>query len=109
MAKTVYTAEEYELADGQKIVLKPLVLSVLKKAMTALEEVPEEDNENPLAGLDYILGVAEICLQGQLPADYPLEDNIDLPTAKRVVAVSTGIDLDSSNLMMEAAAQVGQN
>lgn len=102
MAKTVYTAEEYELSDGQVVKAAPLPISKLKKAMAFFNDTEEISTVEDT--YDFLLGVVEICLDGQLPEEYNLEDSLDVETGKRIVAVCTGIDLDDPNLVMAAAA-----
>ena len=104
MAKTVYTPETIELQDGKQIILKPLVMKVLKQAMEYVEN-PDEDAETTTDGLDYLTNLAKICLTGQVDEDYNLDESLDPVTAKRIILVSTGIDLDDQNLMMTAAAE----
>jgi hypothetical protein len=101
LAKTVYTVEEFSLADGKVVKVAPLPISKLKKAMAALETTVAEETDGVL---DYILNAAGICLEGQLDEDYVLGDTLDIVTAKRVIAVCTGYDMDAPNLLMEAAA-----
>lgn len=101
MAKTVYTVEEFALSDGKVVKVAPLPISKLKKAMAALENTVEENTENVL---DYVLNVAGICLEGQVDEGYDLGESLDLITAKRVIAICTGYDMDAPNLLMEAAA-----
>jgi hypothetical protein len=103
LAKTVYTPEEITLQDGQKIVLRPLVISRLKRAM-AYVDAPDEDGDTDTDGLDFLVKLAAICVEGQIPEDYNLEDSLDTVTAKRIVLVGTGIDFDDQNLMIAAAA-----
>lgn len=103
MAKTVYTPEEVSLQDGQKIVLRPLVISRLKEAMAYIDS-PDEDGEVDTDGLDFLVNLAGICLRGQVAEDYNLEDALDTVTAKRIILIGTGIDFDDQNLMIAAAA-----
>jgi len=103
LAKTVYTPEEVTLQDGTDVVLRPLVIGRLKKAMAYLDD-PEQSGETEEDGLDFLLALTKICLTGQLPEDFDYENAVDAPTAKRVILVGTGIDFDDTNLMMQAAA-----
>lgn len=108
MAKTVYTEERVTLQDGKEIVLRPLVIGRLKKAMAYVDE-PEETGDSSADGFDFLVSLAAICLEGQLEDDYDLEMAIDAVTAKRVIFVSTGIDFDDQNLAVAAAAAAAQN
>jgi hypothetical protein len=103
MAKTVYTPEDIVLQDGKKIILRPLVMTVLKEAMAYIDN-PDEDPENPTDGIDFITNLAAICLKGQVEEDYDLGMSLDPVTAKRIILVGTGIDFDDTNLMMASAA-----
>lgn len=106
MAKTVYTAEEVALEDGKEVTLKPLTIAKMKRAMAYLDEDHPAESVND--GYDFLTGLVKICLKGQLDDDYDLEENLDQVTAKRIVLVCTGIDLDdTSNLVAMAAAQSG--
>lgn len=96
MAKTVYTPEEIEV-DGTLFTIKPLPIAVLKRAMAALEE--SDKIESVPDSLDFILNVTKICIESQLPEDWELEDHLDIISGKRIIAVSTGIDLDAPNLV----------
>lgn len=107
MAKTAVTVEEFELEDGTTISIKPLVISKLKRAMEYMNNA-DLDESSELAGVDYILSITKICLEGKIPDDYDLEDNIDIVTAKRVIAISTGVDFDDPKLMAMAAVSGGQ-
>jgi hypothetical protein len=108
LAKTVFTPEEVVLQDGQKIILRPLVISRLKEAM-AYVDAPDEDGETDTDGLDFLVKLTGICVRGQVPEDYNLEDALDAVTAKRIIFVGTGIDFDDQNLMIAAAAAQVQN
>jgi hypothetical protein len=107
LAKTVYTPEEFSLLDGKEIVAKPLPLSRLKKAMSAIDNAGELETTDD--SIDFILGLTVLCLEGQLDEDYVLEDSLDILTGKRIIAVSTGIDLDAPNLVQAALEQSGQS
>ena len=103
MAKTVYTPEEIELQDGTLVTVKPLPIARLKRALNF-----EIDGDDDNAGYDYIVGVVKICLEGTAAEDLDLEEVLDVPTGKRIINVCTGVDLDSANLILQAAAQSGQ-
>lgn len=109
MAKTVYTAEEVELQDGTLLTLKPLTIKRLKAAMAYLDQDSTEDINDVNAGMDFLVGLAQVCIGHLLPEDYDLEDSLDQPTAKRIIFVSTGIDFDDQNLMIAAAAGAAQS
>lgn len=108
MAKTVYSEEKITLQDGKEITLRPLVIARLKKAMAYVES-PTEDSSEANDGLDFLINLTRICLGGQIDDDYDLEESLDTDTAKRIIKVSTGIDLDDQNLMVAAAAAAAQN
>lgn len=119
MAKTVYTPEEIELQDGTPIVLKPLPIALLKKAMKFMEQSDEITTEED--SYEFILGLAQLCIEKQLPppgqdsegnmVEYKLEETLDLVTGKRIIAVCTGVDFDNPNLAALAMeqAQNGQS
>jgi hypothetical protein len=115
MAKTVYTPEEIELQDGTPLILKPLPIAQLKRAMNYIEESPDVVSEED--SYDFILGIAKICVGKQLPEkdaegnEYDLEESLDLLTGKRIVAVCTGVDFDNPNLAALAMdqTQTGQS
>jgi hypothetical protein len=111
LAKTVYTEERVTLQDGKEIILRPLVIGRLKKAMAYVDD-PVENGDTDSDGFDFLVSLSKICLEGQLEEDYDLEMSLDAVTAKRIILVSTGIDFDDQNLVMAAAAaaaQSGQN
>jgi hypothetical protein len=108
LAKTVYTEEKVSLQDGKEIILRPLVIGVLKKAMAFIDE-PDKDGSDENDGLDFIINLAAICLTGQIEEGYDLEMALDAVTAKRIILVATGIDFDDQNLMVAAAAAAAQS
>lgn len=108
MAKTVYTEERITLQDGKEVILRPLVIGRLKKAMAYIDD-PEIDGSNDTDGFDFLLTLTRICLGNQIEDDYDLEESVDAVTAKRIILVSTGIDFDDQNLMAAAAAAAAQS
>ena len=119
MAKTVYTPEDVALQDGTELVLKPLPIAKLKRAMSYMEDA--EDIQSEEDSYSFIVGLVEICVGNQLPktttdddgneVPYQLEETLDVPTGKRIIAVTTGVDFDNPNLAALAleAAQSGQS
>lgn len=108
MAKTVATKEEIELHDGKVVTARSLSITKMKEAMAYLENESTEAPETINSGMDFIVGLVLICIGNQLEEDYVLEDNLDTPSAKRIIFVCTGIDFDDENLVV-AAAMAAQN
>jgi tRNA(Ser,Leu) C12 N-acetylase TAN1 len=109
MAKTVATKEEIELHDGKVVVARSLSITKMKEAMAYLENESTEAPETINSGMDFIVGLVVICIGNQLEEGYALEDNLDTPSAKRIIFVCTGIDFDDENLVVAAAVQAAQN
>lgn len=109
MADTVYTVETISLQDedSTEVVLKPLVISAMKRFMKKREQLAEankkkvdEDNDaNPYElGFDMMVQLAGVCLEKQLKGEKTakqytefLEDSLDFDTANYVIEKMTGI------------------
>lgn len=109
MANTVYTTHEYLLDDGETVViLKPLVLSRMRKFMQIIEEeLPKSENVWDMQ--DKLFDAAVICLEKHNPEVVKdldtLKDNIDLETLYKILDVCGGVKLNDPNLITALAAQ----
>jgi hypothetical protein len=65
LAKTVYTEERVALQDGKEVILRPLVIGRLKKAMAYVDN-PNETGEADTDGFDFLLNLTRICLGNQI-------------------------------------------
>lgn len=113
MANTVYTTHEYLLDDGKTvIVLKPLVLSRMRRFMQIInEELPEVKDEMDLQ--DKLFDAAVVCLEKHNPEVVKdldaLKDNLDLETLYKILEICGGIKLNDPNLAaaLESQASAG--
>lgn len=106
MANTVYTTHEYELDNGKTIVLKPLVISRMRKFMEIIEEkLPTSKDINELN--DYLVDAAIICLEkhnADVVSDVEdFRDNIDIETLYKVLEVCGGVKLNDPNTVKALA------
>lgn len=116
MANTVYTVHEYALDDGTVIILKPLVISKMRKFMEIMDEKLPKATEI-FEMLPILVEAAVVCLEKNNPevvADIDkFKDNVDLDTLYKILEVCGGVKLNDPNLMMalpeESQASDGQN
>lgn len=110
MATTVYDVEEIQLQSGDKVKLKPLSITQLRKFMEVIKKTQESQDED--VTLSVLIDACAVALEKQLPelvADREkLEDALDVPTINRILEVCGGIKMDDPNLLA-AAALAGQN
>jgi len=110
LATTVYSVEEIELQNGQKVKLKPLSIAELRKFMAVMEKSKNVETENQ--SLDILIEACGIALEKQLPDlaknKEELENALDVPTINKILEVCGGIKLDDPNLIA-AAVLAGQN
>ena len=128
IARTVYDEKEISLHDGKDVVLRPLPIALLKKAMKAWEKVGDAKDE--VAIFDVYVQCAGISLSrefkeefdktintdGTLTKEYRehLEEILDTPTIYEILDVCMGLKLNDPKLaeaVQEAleAESPGQN
>lgn len=103
MANTVYTTYEYELDDGTVVILKPLVISKMRKFMEIVDkELPAASDVYEMT--DIMVKAAVICLEKHNPqvvADVDkFKDNVDLDTLYKILEVCGGINFNNPNLTL---------
>ena len=110
MATTVYDVEEIELQSGDKVKLKPLSITQLRKFMAAIQKTSESQTEDET--LNVLIDACAVAIEKQLPDlvndREKLEDALDVPTINRILEVCGGIKMDDPNLLA-AAVLAGQN
>ena len=116
MATSVYDVEELTLQDGKSYEFKPLNLKLLKKFMTAFDNIGEPSSQSE--GLEQLRDLTAICLEAvdkELAGDTErLDEILDTPTMYRIIEISTGIKLNDENLiraamMEQMAREAGEN
>ncbi len=114
MATTVYDVVEIELANGDKLTLKPLPIKQLRKFMAVIkkmdnEELTEVSTEE--AAMDIFIEAAMVCLETSKPEissdREKFEELIEVPTMMKILEVAGGLKLTDPNLL--GAALVGTN
>lgn len=106
MANTVYTTHEYELDNGKTIVLKPLVISRMRRFMEIIEEkIPASKDIYELN--DHLVDAAVICLEKHNPEVVKdiddFRDNIDMETLYKVLEICGGVKLNDPNTVKALA------
>lgn len=100
MATTVYKSEEITLYSGKVITLRPLKISILRAFMTEFERMADAMSDNNKS-IDVIMDCVAIAMRQYDPelADNreALEDELDLPTAYKVIEVGAGIKLNDDD------------
>jgi hypothetical protein len=105
LATTVYTVEEITLQNGETYEFKPLNIKLQRKFMKLWNELESVENEDQ--GLDQLLDLSQICLEGPAPElagdRDALEEALDQPTIYKIIEVCAGIKLNDPNLIAAAA------
>lgn len=116
MAKTVYEVHKYALDDGTEIVLKPLVISRMRKFMEVIDSLPGLSDVYEMQ--EALVEAAAICLEKHNPAVVAdrenFADNIDMETIYKILDICGGVRLNDPNLIqaLEKSAEAeksGQN
>jgi len=96
MATAVYEQEKVKLFSGKEITLRPLKISVLRDFMKEFENIGEAASDN-VQSLEVVMNCVQIAMRQYAPElsedRESLEDEIDLPTAYKVIEVGSGIKL----------------
>lgn len=113
MATKVYETDNVTLFSGKKLSLRPLKISILRDFMTKFEEIGAAAADNAKS-MDVIVDCVAIAMRQYDPAlaedKVALEDEIDLPTAYKIIEVAAGIKMgDDDNPNRTAAGQSGPN
>ena len=100
MATSVYKTETIELFNGDEIVLRPLKISVLRDFMTRFDALGDvaEDNSDSMDVLVDCIAIAMRQYKNELSDKFEggratLEDELDLPTAYKIIEVAAGIKM----------------
>jgi hypothetical protein len=107
---TIGTQVELELQDGTKITVRPNPIARQRKFMERINKGPAEDDEQ---GFDMTMDLVSICLEKRYPEltkdREELEENVDEPTAVKILEVAGGIKMSDPKqleaLLAEQAAQ----
>ncbi len=113
MASQVYNTEEIELQDGTTVVLKPLPLKQLRKAMDSMTEwqqtiadAPDGDYDAAKAGewqvnvVAALIKIAAVCLSKQRPdllEDDAYEDILDVDSSYKIIEICMGVKLNDDS------------
>lgn len=100
MATKVYKTETVELFSGDEVELRPLKISVLRDFMKKFEDLGEvaEDNGDSMDVLVDCIAIAMRQYKTELSDKHEggrekLEDELDLPTAYKIIEVAAGIKM----------------
>lgn len=95
MATSVVETETVTLQDGEELEIKPLNLKGLRKFMKVIKGFEEAKDEEQ--GLDLMLEAVKISLEKKYPKiaedDEYLEENLDMNSINRIMAVAGGVDM----------------
>jgi hypothetical protein len=113
MATKVYETDNVTLFSGKKVSLRPLKISILRDFMAEFEKIGVAATDNA-ASMDVIVDCVAIAMRQYDPAlaedKTALEDEIDLPTAYKIIEVAAGIKLgDDADPNPKAAGLSGAN
>jgi len=104
MATKVYNTKTVELFSGEELELRPLKISVLRDFMTKFETLGEvaEDNSDSMDVLVDCIAIAMRQYKVELSdktegSKEKLEDELDLPTAYKIIEVAAGIKMDGDD------------
>ena len=111
MATQVYETTEITLLNGDKVSMRPLKISLLRKFMKKFEAIADVAADNDKS-MDILIDCVQIAMEQynpELAADREaLEDNIDLPSVYAVIEAASGIKFDDSG-NVRATGILGQN
>lgn len=103
MATSVYETQTVKLFSGKEISVRPLKISLLRKFMVKFDEMIAVANNNT-DSMDLLIECVAIAMQQYDPdlSDNKelLEDELDLPTAYKIIEVAAGIKLGDENPQM---------
>lgn len=124
MTKEAYDKVPLLLSDGTEVVLKPLVISRLKRFMKAFGEMKDLEKDDETGSFDIFVSCAGIALEGELKEQFEngtkadpkneeenhisteyreyLEETLDMETIYKVLEVCAGIKLNDPNLLRAA-------
>lgn len=96
---TVYNEEQISLQDGTELMLRPAVISVLRKGNAKMAEFPEAANEDE--ALTVLVAAAFICIKNQIPEkdEAWAEDAFDMESLYKILEVCLGIKLNNPKLL----------
>ena len=114
MATTVYDVVEIQLASGEMLILKPLPIKQLRKFMTVINKMQneeEQENSTEESAMNIFIEAAMVCLEvskPELSTDRDaFESAIEVPTMMKILEIAGGLKLSDPNLL--GAALVGTN
>ncbi len=100
MATKVYNTETIELFSGKEITLRPLKISVLRDFMSRFESLGDvaEDNNDSMDVIVDCIAIAMRQYDSELSDKHEggrdaLEDELDLPTAYKIIEIASGIKM----------------
>lgn len=100
MATKVYETETVTLFSGKELTLRPLKISVLRDFMKEFEKIAEVMSDNTKS-IDVIIDCVAIAMR-QYDSELAnnreaLEDELDLPTAYKIIEIGAGIKLNDDD------------
>lgn len=105
MATKIFEKKTITLDSGVKIVAKPLKIKNLRVFMDKMKEMEKLKKEDD--GFDILIQAADIAVRAcnsDLPEDFDIEEELDMPLVYEVVNIAGGIDmLGDSNLTPRTA------
>jgi hypothetical protein len=100
MATKVYETEKVSLYSGKELNLRPLKIAVLRDFMVKFEDLGDVADDSAKS-LDVIIDCVQIAMRQYAPElsedRDALEDEIDLPTAYKIIEVGSGIKLNDDD------------
>lgn len=100
MATKVYETKKVTLFNGKELELRPLKISVLRDFMTRFDDL-QGVSDDSAKSLDVIIDCVQIAMRQYAPElsdnREALEDEVDLPTAYKIIEVGSGIKLDDDD------------
>jgi hypothetical protein len=98
MATSVYEKETLELMDGEKIVMRPLKISLLREFMKKFDTIVDSANSN-VESMDILVDCSMIAMKQYKPElaedREKFEDVVDIKMIYKIIEVASGIKLDA--------------
>lgn len=111
MPTTVYDIVHVELSNGESLTLRPLSIKALKKFMSVIRKMDNEETQTEDDAMEVFIEAAMVCLEylkPELSLDKDkFEEVIEVPTMMKILEIAGGLKLNDPNLL--GAALVGTN
>lgn len=103
MANTVYETIEIKLSNGEDITIRPLSIKNLKKFMTIISKLSENNIETEADAMEVFVEAAMLCMsqfKPELAEDKDLfEETIEVPTMMKILEIAGGMKFNDPNLL----------